>query len=252
MSKTAIELVYGIHAVRHTLESCPQDVIELWLQQGRKPSAEIQKIMKIAETAGVAMQQVSRETLARHAGEGRHQGVMLKKKTTGEAASLNIDDLLAKGISPQFLVLMLDGIQDPHNLGACLRTADAAGVDAVVIPKDRSVSVNATVRKVASGAAEHIPVLTETNLARTLRKLRDAGVWVIGMDGEAEDSLYDLDLDRPLALVMGAEEKGLRHNTREYCDYLAKLPMRGAVESLNVSVATGVCLYEVLRQRGAG
>ncbi len=158
-------------------------------------------------------------------------------------------DQCLQSISPQTLLLVLDGVQDPHNLGACLRSADACGVDAVIIPRDRTVKVNATVRKVAAGGAETVPVIEVTNLARCLKDLKQAGVWIYGTSGEASDSIYDHDYHGPVALVMGAEGSGLRRLTMESCDHLVKLPMHGQVESLNVSVATGVCLYEVLRSR---
>ena len=155
------------------------------------------------------------------------------------------------GVNRNSLLLVLDGIQDPHNLGACLRTADACGVDAVIIPRDRAVKVNATVRKVAAGGAESVPIIEVTNIARSLKDLKQAGVWIYGTSDMAEDSLYDHDYSGPVALVMGAEGSGLRRLTLESCDHLVKLPMQGQVESLNVSVATGVCLYEMLRSRSA-
>ena len=156
-----------------------------------------------------------------------------------------------QAIGPQSLLLVLDGVQDPHNLGACLRTADACGVDAVIIPRDRAVKVNATVRKVAAGGAESVPVIEVTNIARSLKDLQKAGVWIFGTSDNAADNLYDHDFNGPVALVMGAEGSGLRRLTMASCDHLLKLPMRGQVESLNVSVATGVCLYEILRSRSA-
>jgi 23S rRNA (guanosine2251-2'-O)-methyltransferase len=161
-----------------------------------------------------------------------------------------LDELLERGEGPA-LLLVLDGVTDPHNLGACLRTADAAGAQAVIVPKDKSATLNATVRKVACGAAEVIPLVAVTNLARTLEKLQKKGLWVVGTAGEAEQMIYQLDMTGPTVLVMGAEGKGMRRLTREHCDYLAKLPMGGSVSSLNVSVATGVCLFEAVRQRRA-
>jgi 23S rRNA (guanosine2251-2'-O)-methyltransferase len=161
-----------------------------------------------------------------------------------------LDDILDRNKDTLPLFLVLDGIQDPQNLGACIRTANAAGVDAVIIPRDKSVAVTSTVRKVASGGVENTPVITVTNLARAINRLQTAGIWIVGTDNNADKTLYELDLAIPLAIVMGAEGKGLRRNTREHCDYLASLPMHGMVESLNVSVAAGVCLYETLRQRG--
>ena len=160
-----------------------------------------------------------------------------------------VDQILEQNPTPLFL--LLDGVQDPHNLGACLRTADAVGVNAVIIPKDRSVSINSTVVKVASGAAYSVPVVSVTNLSRTIRHMQKAGVWFVGTDGEATESLYQVKLTGSIALVLGAEGSGLRRLTKESCDFLVKLPMLGTVESLNVSVAAGVCLYETLRQRVA-
>lgn len=170
---------------------------------------------------------------------------------TADVTVRNEDDLfdiLDSLKEPPFL-LILDGVQDPHNLGACLRSADAAGVHAVIAPKDRAVSLTDTVRKIACGAAEHVPFVTVTNLARTLKELKEAGLWLVGTADGAEQSLYDIDLTGPLALVMGAEGKGLRRLTREHCDFLVHIPMAGSVECLNVSVATGVCLFEAVRQR---
>jgi len=161
-----------------------------------------------------------------------------------------LDELLDRSEAPP-LLLVLDGVTDPHNLGACLRTADAAGALAVIVPKDKSATLNATVRKVACGAAEVVPLVAVTNLARTLEKLQKRGVWIVGTAGEASQELYSQDLSGPIALVMGAEGKGMRRLTREHCDYLVRLPMAGSVSSLNVSVATGVCLFEALRQRRA-
>ena len=246
------DFVYGVHAVTSVLQHSPEDALELWLQQGKKISSELAKIQDLAKQAGLSIQTVSREVLNKKADRKNHQGIILKRKLNEEARVSSVDDFLGKELDPELLLLVLDGVQDPHNLGACLRTADAAGVNAIIIPKDRSVSVNSTVSKVASGAAEHVPVIVETNIARTLRKLQEAGVWVLGTDDQSEQSLYELDLKIPLALVMGNEAQGLRHNTRKQCDYLVSLPMHGVVESLNVSVASGVCLYEVLRQRKTG
>ena len=191
--------------------------------------------------------------------KGRHQGVVaesLDDPVRGEIQQANLwqeADLLRRvdEAGHPVLILVLDGVTDPHNLGACLRSADAAGVDAVVVPRDKSADLNATARKVACGAAEVVPFARVTNIARTLDALKERGVWIYGAAGEAEKSVYESDLTGPLALVMGAEGAGLRRLTREHCDFLVKLPMAGAVSSLNVSVATGVCLFEAVRQRGA-
>ena len=248
MSKQT-EIIFGLHAVRHALQEHPERVLNLWLQKGRKSSEEVEEIIKLAGEHATRIERVSRQTLDKHCDGTAHQGVMLKRRTAHSSLISNIEDVLSLAKPAPFLFLVLDGIQDPHNLGACLRTADAAGVDAVIIPADNAVSVNATVRKVASGAAEHMPVITVTNLVRALRRLREAGVWIAGADDGAEQSFYDLDLKVPLAVVMGAEGKGMKRLTREHCDYLVSLPMLGTVESLNVAVAAGVCLYEVNRQR---
>ncbi len=243
------KIIYGIHAVHSALKHFPQEALELWLQQDKKLSVELEKILGAARRAGVSIQRVSREKLDKHAGKKNHQGMLLKTRANKNTKTISIDALLGTEIDAGLLLLVLDGLQDPHNLGACLRTADAAGVKAVIIPASRSVSVNATVSKLASGAAQHTPVIVEKNIARALRKLREAGVWIVGTDERAEQSLYEIDLTIPLAVVMGSEGRGLRHNTCRHCDYLVSLPMHGVVESLNVSVATGICLYEILRQR---
>jgi 23S rRNA (guanosine2251-2'-O)-methyltransferase len=186
--------------------------------------------------------------LDRLAGDERHQGACLQIRSAGVLGEGALDDLLDAATTPPFL-LVLDGVQDPHNLGACLRTADAVGVTAVIVPKDRAAGMSATVRKVASGAAETVPLIQVTNLARTLRWLKEREIWIVGTDDQADHSLYASKLTGPLAIVLGAEGTGLRRLTRENCDALVSIPMRGVVESLNVSVATGVLLYEALRQR---
>jgi 23S rRNA (guanosine2251-2'-O)-methyltransferase len=183
--------------------------------------------------------------------DGVHQGVVAEVSPSQVWGDAMLDELLDRTEGAP-LLLVLDGVTDPHNLGACLRTADAAGALAVIIPKDKSATLNATVRKVACGAAEVIPLVAVTNLARTLEKLQQRGLWVVGTAGEAEQEIYDQDLSGPIVLVMGAEGKGMRRLTREHCDFLVRLPMAGSVSSLNVSVATGVCLFEALRQRRSG
>lgn len=241
------EIIYGLHAVRHAIEHSAESVLELWVQNNKQASAEISNIIRTAEAAGISIQSVAVETLKKHTGAAVHQGLAARRRIIDKLVDL--DTLLTQRENSVPLFLVLDGIQDPHNLGACLRTADAAGVEAVIIPKDRAVAVTTTVRKVASGGAENIPVITVTNIARTLKKMQQAGIWIFGTDDETNTSLYEVDLKIPLAIVMGAEGKGLRHNTRKHCDCLVSIPMRGITESLNVSVATGICLYEVLRQR---
>lgn len=243
------EIIYGIHPVRHALGQARHDVLEIWIQENKKSKKEMIAICRSAHRVGVNVQFVSVKTLERITTAAMHQGVALKRRIKPRLPAADLEGLLKSVREFPPVILALDGVQDPHNLGACLRTADAAGVNGMVIPRDRAVQVNATVAKVASGAVEHVPVITVTNLARSLDTLREAGVWVYGAAETAATTLYDMDLTVPLALVLGAEGKGLRRNTREHCDQLFSIPMLGKVESLNVSVATGVCLYETVRQR---
>lgn len=242
------EIIYGIHAVRHALGRAPDAVLELWVQDGKHGSKEITGIVHMAESAGISIQQVSRDAIDKISEGAVHQGVILKRKS-GQKTIHDLESLFAALENSIPLVLVLDGIQDPHNLGACLRTANAAAVDAVIIPKDRAVAVNETVHKIASGAAEHTPVITVTNLARTLEQIKQQGIWCFGLVEGADSDIYAADLTVPLALVLGAEGSGLRQNTRNHCDKLVQIPMLGEVESLNVSVAAAVCLYETVRQR---
>lgn len=244
-----MDWIYGIHAVQTMLKSAPQRVRELHVQRGRQDD-RLQKIHKLAEQHGVALQWATVKQLDDRA-QGRHQGVMAlckRGETYDEAFLLK----LAEDRGQEAFFLMLDGVTDPHNLGACLRSADGAGVHAVIVPKDNSVGLTPVVTKVACGAAETVPLVMVTNLTRTLEKLQQQGAWVVGTAGEAEQYIYDLDLKGPIVLVMGAEGVGMRQLTRKQCDFLGKLPMAGEVSSLNVSVATGVCLFEVVRQRRAG
>ena len=246
MTKQGSEVVYGIHAARHVLNMSLSSVLEIWVQENKKESRAIRELINAA--TGMSVQFVPKQTLDRFSQYGRHQGIVIKKRIEKMDVH-NLDTMLLNAVESSSIFLVLDGIQDPHNLGACLRTADAAGARAVILPKDRAVSLNATVSKVAAGAAENIPVIEVTNLARTLRQLQEAGVWVIGTADDADMSIFQADLHRPLALVMGAEGKGLRENTRNHCDTLVHIPMAGIVESLNVSVAAGICLFEAVRQR---
>jgi 23S rRNA (guanosine2251-2'-O)-methyltransferase len=239
-------VVIGIHAVSRRLQQAPEQCIELICADKRNP--RLLQLIDQARQAGVDIRIEDRAHLTQLSGTSKHQGCLLQ--TLDSAPSMDFQQCL-QAIGPQSLLLVLDGIQDPHNLGACLRTADACGVDAVIIPRDRAVKVNATVRKVAAGGAESVPVIEVTNITRSLKDLQQAGVWIFGTSGDAADSLYEHDFNGPVALVMGAEGSGLRRLTMASCDHLLKLPMRGQVESLNVSVATGVCLYEILRSRSA-
>jgi 23S rRNA (guanosine2251-2'-O)-methyltransferase len=239
--------VYGIHAVARFIKQSPTRCVALYCAE--RPNPRLLQLIDQARTAGVEVHLEKRERLKQLGGGDKHQGCLLQ--ITESETKMDFDQCLNE-ISADSLLLVLDGVQDPHNLGACLRSADACGVDAVIIPRDRAVKVNATVRKVAAGGAESVPVIEVTNLARCLKELKQAGVWIYGSSGDASDSLYDHDYSGPIALVMGAEGSGLRRLTMESCDHLISLPMRGQVESLNVSVATGVCLYEILRSRASG
>jgi 23S rRNA (guanosine2251-2'-O)-methyltransferase len=245
------EKVYGLHAVRALLLRHAGRVTGVTVIEGR--DSRLAEIQTLAQKAGKAVKRVAPAAFKQLFGDAVHQGVYVDVQPLEpwheEELVAAITRALEAGDKP--FVLVLDGVQDPHNLGACLRTADACGALAVVIPKDRAVQLNATVRKVAAGAAETTPLAVVTNLARTLRLLKDAGLWIVGADAEAPKLAHEIDLAGPIALVMGAEGAGLRQLTRDTCDYLARLPQRGTVESLNVSVATGMLLYEALRQRVA-
>ncbi len=240
-------LIYGFHAVLGKLRRDPEGVFELYLSSQRQ-DVRARDVLRLAETNGVRVLQTEPERLDGMVGTRRHQGVIAR--VDARRRELKLADVL-EGLEENALLLVLDGVQDPHNLGACLRVADAAGAHAVIAPKDRAVGLNATAVKVASGAADSVPYVTVTNLARALREMQEAGVWVIGAAGEAEKSLYDIDQSGPVAWVLGAEGEGLRRLTRETCDELARIPMLGSVESLNVSVASGICLFEARRQRGS-
>ena len=241
------ELIYGIHAVRHALDHLPQDVLEAWVQESAQ-SDNLSELRGLLRDLGIATHRANTATLDKLSSGGVHQGIIIRCRQPSSSDTPDLDELLGKADLPLFLIL--DGVQDPHNLGACLRAAAAAGVTAVVIPKDRAVGMTETVRKVASGGAEIVPLLRVTNLARTLATLKENGVWLVGCAAEAQASLYATDLNRPLAIIMGSEGKGMRRLTRDNCDYLANIPMNSQIESLNVSVATGICLFEALRQRG--
>ncbi|MCE0557137.1 MULTISPECIES: 23S rRNA (guanosine(2251)-2'-O)-methyltransferase RlmB [Motilimonas] len=245
MSKS--ELIYGIHAVEATLENNPERIIEVYALKGRQDERML-PIIQGLQRLGVSVQFMQRKALDDKTDGGQHQGIIARVKAAPVLNEGDLDDILKANDGSAFL-LILDGVTDPHNLGACLRSADAAGVHAVVVPKDKSASLTPTVRKVACGAAESIPLIQVTNLARTLRELKEAGVWLYGAAGEATQTLYETKLTGPVGLVMGAEGAGLRRLTREHCDELISLPMAGSVSSLNVSVATGICLFEVVRQR---
>ncbi|AQA16872.1 23S rRNA (guanosine(2251)-2'-O)-methyltransferase RlmB [Halioglobus japonicus] len=253
-----MQYIYGFHAVDSLLRKAPKSVQRLWVQEGRDDK-RISALLELAQNQGVPIAREPKRDLDAMV-SGRHQGVVaetLDEPVHGEVQQANLwqeADLLRMVEAKQepVLILVLDGVTDPHNLGACMRSADAAGVDAVVVPKDKSADLTPTARKVACGAGEVVPFVRVTNIARTLEALQERGVWVYGAAGEAEKLIYDNDLKGSMALVMGAEGAGLRRLTREHCDFLIKLPMAGSVSSLNVSVATGICLFEVVRQRTQG
>jgi 23S rRNA (guanosine2251-2'-O)-methyltransferase len=243
------QTIYGLHAVRMMLERHPARVVRVRLAE-RRDDLRVRAIEALAREHRLPIERLDTRELSRGLGDVAHQGV------TADITPLppwREDELLSAltGAKSPPLLLALDGVQDPHNLGACLRTADACGVLAVIVPQDRAAQLTATARKVAVGAAETTPVVTVTNLVRTLRLLKDAGLWVVGADAGAEKAAAQLDLKGPMVVVLGAEGAGLRRLTREHCDFLARLPQLGGVESLNVSVAAGMLLYEALRQRGS-
>ena len=242
------EYLYGIHAIKSFLANSPERIIEVMALKGREDQ-RLQPVLQEIQRLGIAVQFANRQTLDKKANGEVHQGIMARIQPQKELNENDLDSILAQHSAP--LLLVLDGVTDPHNLGACLRTADAAGVHAVIVPKDKSAQLTSIARKVACGAAETVPLIRVTNLARTLRDLQqNHNIWVIGTAGEATETLYQSKLTGALALVMGAEGEGMRRLTREHCDQLVSIPMAGSVSSLNVSVATGVCLFEIVRQRG--
>lgn len=245
MTSTKAEILFGFHSVEAVIRNDPVNILQLLVEQNRHDK-RIRQLIEFAESQGIAIEYLKKTDLQKQAGSNKTQGVAVRYKGSDTEHQHSLEDILQK---ENVLLLVLDGVQDPHNLGACLRTADAAGVDAVIVPKDRAAGLTPTARKVACGAAESVPFFQVTNLARTLKQLNEAEVWIVGTAGETDTSIYDINLTGKLAIIMGAEEKGLRRLTRENCDQLVKLPMAGQVESLNVSVATGVCLFEAVRQR---
>lgn len=241
------EDIIGIHAVTELLNQRSSAVAQLFVQTGRNDK-RVSSIRDLARDSGIEIAEMSKEEMDKRFA-GVHQGVAAI--ASGETRTMSEKELLIMlaGMDHDPLLLVLDGLTDPHNLGACLRTADAAGVDAVIIPKDKSVGLNSTVRKVASGAAETVNLVSVTNLSRCLESLKEKGIWIIGAADTAEKTLFEQDLTGAIALVMGSEGSGMRRLTREGCDHLVSIPMAGQLSSLNVSVATGVCLYEAQRQR---
>ena len=243
------KVLFGFHAVGVRLKTAPASIIEVYVDPTRR-DARMKQFLSRAAEAGVRIIEADGPRLIKLTGGAGHQGVAARVQAVEGVRTLDelLDDLQEQGTVP--LLLVLDGVTDPHNLGACLRVADGAGAHAVIAPKDHAAGINATVAKVASGAAETVPYFMVTNLARTLNELKERSIWVTGTSDDAERTLYDVDFKGPTALVLGAEGAGMRQMTRKTCDQLVRIPMMGAVESLNVSVASGVCLYEARRQRG--
>ena len=242
---SSARVLFGFHAITVRMKTAPKSVLELHVESNRR-DARMRSFVDRAREAGIKIVETDGERLDKMAGTSRHQGVVARVEQVAMPHSL---DEVIEAVEGPPLLLVLDGVTDPHNLGACLRVADGAGAHAVVAPKDHAVGVNATVAKVASGAAETVPYIMVTNLARTLNELKDFDIRVIGTSDDAEQTLYDIDLTGPVAFVLGSEGDGMRQLTRKTCDQLVRIPMAGAVESLNVSVAAGVCLFEALRQR---
>ncbi|KJF89398.1 23S rRNA (guanosine(2251)-2'-O)-methyltransferase RlmB [Photobacterium leiognathi] len=240
------EMIFGIHAVKAVLASDPARFIEVFALKGRQDE-RLMPVINELQMLGITIQEAGRKALDDKVKGASHQGIVARVRPGKQYNENDLDDLLAGKENP--LLLILDGVTDPHNLGACLRNADAAGAIAVVVPKDRSAQLNATASKVACGAAEIVPLVRVTNLARTMRALQEKGVWIVGTAGEATHDIYHSKLTGPLGIVMGAEGEGMRRLTRETCDDLIKIPMAGSVSSLNVSVASGICLFEAVRQR---
>lgn len=244
MAKKSHELIYGIHAVEAVLRNHPENVLQVFVQQGRNDN-RIKTLLSIAKNSGVSVQDITNEKLKEKCPKSRHQGVVVEVRANSSDA-VSLDDLLEK---EQLLLLVLDEVQDPHNIGACLRTADAAGVDAVIVSKNRSPALTPVMRNVASGAAETVPYIMVSNLAQALEKIKQHNVWIIGTSGDSEQTIYSAQASQRMALVMGSEGKGMRRLTHEACDALVSIPMQGTVASLNISVATAVCLYEIRRQQ---
>ncbi|QIQ20644.1 23S rRNA (guanosine(2251)-2'-O)-methyltransferase RlmB [Zophobihabitans entericus] len=240
------EIIYGIHAVQSLLERNPERFLEIYMLKGREDKRLMSLIQQI-EKMGLTVRVTTRQWLDEQSEHGVHQGILAKVKESTQYQEGDLPTLLEQTENP--FILILDGVTDPHNLGACLRSADAAGANMIIVPKDRSAPLNGIAKKVASGAADNVPVIRVTNLARTMRLLQEYHVWIVGTSGDAEHTLYESQFKGALALVMGAEGEGMRRLTREHCDELISIPMAGTVSSLNVSVATGICLFEIVRQR---
>lgn len=241
------QYIFGLHAVEALLHKHPKRILRLCVLQDRQDK-KMSALLQLARKENIAIEPASRPELDRMTDDANHQGVVAFTEKSHQHSEADIFSILENSSQPPF-ILILDNIQDPHNLGACFRSADAAGVNLIIAPKDKSVGITPVVSKVASGAVESVPFVQVTNLARTLEQLKEKGIWIYGMAGEATQTLYQIDFSGPIALVLGAEGEGMRRLTRDLCDGLVKIPMQGAVSSLNVSVAAGICLFEVVRQR---
>lgn len=243
MRKNKSELIYGIHAVESVLKHSCENVLEIWILRGRKDE-RIQSIITLAHQHGISLETISSDKMKKKCPDASHQGVIANIRPAKKDV-VALEDILERD---RLLLLILDEVQDPHNIGACLRTADAAGVDAVIVSKNRSPGITSVVRKVASGAAETVPFIQVSNLARAMQQLRDNNVWIVGTSGDTDKNIYDINPAHRVAVVMGSEGKGMRRLTRENCDELVSIPMAGTVESLNISVAAGISLFEVKRK----
>lgn len=240
--------LFGLHAVQAALDYSPEKITQIWVDYQRQDT-RLKELLEQLKNSEIEFEVIDRKKLDRLANGKNHQGIVAEVKLPSVHSEEELKHKI-KNLTEMPFFLVLDHVQDPHNFGACLRTADAAGVHGVIITKDNASGITPTVCKVASGAAETVPVYQVTNLARTLRWMKEQNIWIIGSTGEAQQTLFDTDLNLPLALVMGAEGTGMRHLTQQHCDFLVKIPMYGQVESLNVSVAAAVMIYEVLRQKG--
>lgn len=238
-------IIYGFHAIESMIINDAKNVTVVWLDKNRRDKRS-QQIAELLKKHGIKHKLVPRNFLDKQTNNTKHQGIIAEYKGESSPKEISIEEILKK---ESVFLLILDGVKDPHNLGAILRSANAVGVDAVIVPKDKAVGLTPVVRKIASGAVENTPLIQVTNLTQVLNKLKIENVWCIGTDGEAKKEIYEADFTGRIAVIMGSEDKGLRRLTRENCDVLVKIPMKGIVESLNVSVATGVVLFEALRQR---
>ena len=239
-------LIFGFNPIQQLLKTKPEKITEISVSTEKK-DGRTQEIIELAKRVGIPVQRIDPKKLDKMFEDQNHQGVMAKIKPTAALTEADLPILIRNTPKPLFLIL--DGVQDPHNLGACLRTADAAGVTAVIVPRDNAVGITPVVRKVASGAADTVPLVQVGNLSRTMREIQELGVWIVGTSADCDQDIYDVDLKGSIAIVLGAEGVGMRQLTAKHCDFLAKIPMVGQVESLNVSVATGICLFEAVRQR---